>query len=561
MKIKIIENRHKEHAELLKKNISERISPQYDEEGFQIELRINKKIGKAESYCICGENNSWCITGADVEGLYYGIGKFLHSAKWTNDEFIPNPPKGVVTPDCSFRAVYFAVHFNNWYDEAPIDELEKYLEELMLYGYNTILGIIPIVSINSYEDDFFVRAVWKIRALFALAKKMKMKVGILVVPNQGMMNAPHEWDADPSYEQNPEKPVRGNLGRNICPSVPEALEYLRSIWIKQFEQFEDMGLDYVISWPYDEGGCGCDKCRPWGARGFCDLSKEVYKDAKRFYPNSKFILSNWEYDSPEDEGEFAGLYERLRGDMSFVDYIMVDCHGDFPRYPLEHEVVKPIINFPEMSMWKIVPWGGRGANPQPKRFQRIWDSSKRVLQGGMPYSEGIYEDNIKVQFAGYYWDKNKSYQEILSEYINYELSHEVIDEVLEMMELMEFNHVGVAEYREPDMDVTRRVAELADAVDEKLGERAKQSWRWRILYIRAKIDLLLYEIYWEKHQGTLEKLRRLKWTPEDWLEESEEAQELMQELCKLYHCVDLREDKRNFPTLPSVKGGKVLCKK
>jgi hypothetical protein len=209
-------------------------------------------------------------------------------------------------------------------------------------------------------------------------------------------------------------------------------------------------------------------------------------------------------------------------------------------------------------MWRLVPWGGRGANPQPKRFQAIWDSAKRVLKGGMPYSEGMYEDILKIQCVGYYWDADKTYQEILGEYINYEYSGEVIDEVLEMMEIMELNHVRVADHDDPDMDAVKRASELADFVDAKLSEKAKQLWRWRILYIRAKLDEILYDIYMEKYRGTLEAVRKLKFTPEEWLADSEEAQALMQELCKHYHCVDLREDKRNAPTLPTVRGGKVI---
>lgn len=557
MNIKIISNRHSTHAELLKRNITERIPAEFGNEGLSIELRINKVIGAAESYQISGSSNEWKIIGSDKEGLYYGIGKFLHSAKWTEEGFEPKATAGVVTPNSSFRAVYFAVHFHNWYDEAPAEELEKYVEELLLYGYNAIVCIVPIVSINSYEDEFFVRSVAKTRSMFKLAKKLSMKVGIIINTNQGMMNAPHEWDADPSYEQT-DKIVRGQLGRNLCPSIPEAAEYLRSIWIKEFEQYTDIGLDYVLTWPYDEGGCGCEKCRPWGAKAYLDQAIAVHEDAVKLYPDSKFVLSTWLYDSPNDEGEFSGLYERLKTDLSFVDYVMVDSHDQFPKYPLEHEPVKPIVNFPEISMWKLSPWGGRGANPQPKRFQAIWDSAKHVLKGGMPYSEGMYEDILKIQCVGYYWNAQDTYKEILGEYINYEYSSEVIDEVLEMMELMELNHIRVgSEMKTPDMDAVHRAEVLADAVDAKLSERAKHSWRWRILYIRSKIDRITYEIYLDKYVGTYESKEKeiydLRHTRKAWLSDSEEAQMYLQELCKYYHC----KSNKGY-TLPPVKDGIVL---
>ena len=555
MIIQITDNGYYLHAELLTKCLAERVPVEKGKQGMHILLDICKGDLVPESYQILQESNIWKITGADERGLYYGIGKFLHSAKWEAEYFVPNPPTEVIAPNSSFRAMYFAVHFNNWYDEAPTDELEKYLEELLLYGYNTIVCIIPIVSINSFEDDFFVRSIEKIRSIFSLAKKCGMDVGILDVPNQGKMNAPVEWNADSSYEQNPQKRVRGDLGRNICPSIPEAFDYLRSIWLQQLEQFHDIGLDYVISWPYDEGGCGCDDCRPWGANGYCKLVKALYQDAKSMYPEMKFIVSTWLYDTPESEGEFEGLYQRLKTDLDFVDYILVDSHTDFPNYPLEHEVVKPIVNFPEISMWRLVPWGGRGANPLPKRFQKIWDSSKHVLSGGMPYSEGMYEDILKIQCVGYYWDAEKSYREILGEYINYEYTSHMIEEVLEMMELIEYNHVRVAEYLPPEMESVYRTEELAERVNECMDLRRKNSWRWRILYIRAKMDRIVNELCMKKFGGDREAVRLSKYNPTEWLEECEEVQELMQELCKWYHCVNLREDKRNAPTLPSVKRG------
>ena len=557
MRLHVKDNGYANQAALLKKNVEERIQVDYATDGMIIELCVDKVIKEEESYSIASVENGWKITGSDEVGLYYGIGKFLHSATWTVDSFEPKATEGVVTPSSSFRAVYFAVHFNNWYDEAPTEELEKYVEELLLYGYNAIVCIIPIVSINSYEDEFFVRAVAKTRSMFQLAKKMSMKVGIIINPNQGMMNAPHEWDADPSYEQT-SKVIRGQLGRNLCPSIPDAFEYLRSIWNKELEQYTDIGLDYVLTWPYDEGGCGCEKCRPWGAKAYCDLAKAVHEDAVKYYPNSKFVLSTWLYDSPNEEGEFEGLYERLKGDLSFVDYVMVDSHDQFPEYPLTHEPIKPIVNFPEISMWKLQPWGGRGANPMPKRFQAIWDSAKKVLRGGMPYSEGMYEDILKVQCVGYYWNAEHTYKEILGEYINYEYASDVIDEVLEMMELMEVNHIRVAELKTPDMDATYRAEKLADIVDSKLSDRAKTAWRWRILYIRAKIDRMVYEYFLQEGYKEEDAYTKLRKTVPNWLADHEEAQALFQELCKHYHCVSMREDRMNRATLPPVKDGRVV---
>lgn len=554
MRINIQDNGYEKQRELLMKSVAERIPLDLSGEEMRIVLCVDETIGKAESFLIEYVDGAWNITGADELGLSYGIGKFLHTARWGETDFVPQPPVGVCTPAHDFRAVYVSIHFHNWYHEATTEELKKYLEELLLWGHNAIITVVPLVNLESFDEPAFYQAVEKNKALFGLAKDLGMKVGILICINQGLLSTPDEFEADLSiFEYR-----GGSSGKNICQYKDGAMEYLRYLWVTQLKQFENTGLDYVISWPYDEGGCGCEQCRPWGARGFCDLSTKFYKEVKEIYPNCKFILSTWYFDHPLEEGEYEGLWPRLKEDMAYVDYLMVDAHGAFPKYPLEHEVIKPMVNFPEISMWGVLPWGGRGANPLPKRFQEFWDSSKHVLSGGMPYSEGMYEDISKIQCVSYYWTPDRHYRDILSEYINYEYSDDVVDEVLEMMELIEENHVRVANDKQPNAEMYNRAEEIARSVNERLNSRAKNAWRWRLLYIRAIVDKVIYQYHVDHdygrtvegmqsemkvkrygqetilkdHEVTLHVLRKTK---EWYLSESEEAMQLVEELCDLYH--------------------------
>lgn len=551
MNIYIKDNGHEQHARLLQKGIEKKIDVTCAENGLHMELCIDSALEKKDSFLITHENDGWKIIGADESGLYYGIGKFLHTAKWTENNFVPNPPQELMAPACSFRAMYFAVHLYNWYANAPTQELEAYLEELLLWGYNAIVLIIPVIDIYSFEDKLYKDAVSKSRAIFSLAKKLGMQVGIIICPNQGLLGAPHEWDADPSFD--PIGNVRGNAGRNICPAIPEALEYLKDIWTMMFRQYTDIGLDYIVTWPYDEGGCGCEKCRPWGARGYGDVVNVLHDEAVKFYPNAKFIVSAWIFDKPDDQGEYEGLYQRLKGDLSWVDYIMIDAHEDFPRYPLEHEIVKPIVNFPEISMWKLYPWGGYGATPLAERFHGIWNSAKHILDGGMPYSEGMYEDISKVQFAGYYWEPERDYKDILAEYANYEFRTDVVKESLEIMDMIEKNHVLTAAYQEPDIEGAIRAGELAEAVQKRLGQKGFASWRWRILYIRALIDQKKFEYYRDHNMSGRYDTSDIRNFAGDFLAEDESAQVLFKELRKWYHSVEYNG--RNQFTLPVVGGG------
>ena len=231
----------------------------------------------------------------------------------------------------------------------------------------------------------------------------------------------------------------------------------------------------------------------------------------------------------------------------------IDAHREYPAYVLNHDVIKPIVNFPEISMWGLYPWGGFGANPLPRRFQRIWDSSKRVLQGGMPYSEGLYEDIHKIQFAGYYWDPDKNYREILAEYIRYEYSPDVTEQVLQIMELIEQNHVAGDDGTPIDLSVAYRARELAREVDGVLSDRAKAAWRWRVLYIRTLLDVKRYEFYCARNMGGEDDRWTLRRRSAKFLERDEEAQTLMRELCAIYHTVDYNGENRW--THPPVNGG------
>ena len=551
MFIKILDHNHPKHRALLLKKLSERIAVEEREEGTAIEFFIDPSI-QSEGYKIAVEKDICRITAADDAGLYYGIGKLLHSAEWNEDGFVPKQTDGVSAPACPFRAIYFSAHFYNWYQMASEQDLRDYLEDLLLWGYNCVVGILPIVNCSDFEEPLMQGATKKLAEIFSIAKDYGMKVGTIVVGNQGLKSAPHSMDADMNFDLS----MRGNLGRNLCPHKDGTQAYMVEIFENICKTFFEIGLDYVIAWPYDEGGCGCEKCYPWGAVGFPKAIENIGKTFKKYFPHIQVIVSTWAFDDPSDEGEYAGLYAKLEKELQWIDALMIDSHGDFPSYPLEHPVIKPIVNFPEISMLGLFPWGGYGANPMPQHFQKIWNSSRHLIAGGLPYSEGKYEDISKVQWAGYYWSPEKSYREILKEYINYEFAADQADVILQLMEQIEFNHFRYEEEKEPDYALAEQTAALAKEVNKKLPLRVQKSWRWRILYIRAQLDHMRFAAYrqspWAQKENGLLLLRK---RAGNLLIENQEAQELMMELQSHYCCAPFNGE--NHHTMPPVGGMKL----
>lgn len=362
-------------------------------------------------------------------------------------------------------------------------------------------------------------------------KGLGLKIGLIVVPNQDFINAREDIKAVPNIDPLGKK---GNNGNNICPNASGAKEYIIHNMREVFQRIKGVALDYLCLWPFDEGGCACDRCSPWGANGFLQISRDIVTVAREFFPKIKIILSTWAFDTPY-EGEWEGLAGVLNDEKGgWINYILADAHEDFPVYPLNNPIPGklPLLNFPEISMWGLVPWGGYGATPLPNRFERLWKHVRHIVKGGFPYSEGIYEDINKVVISQFYWDAFRTAEETLKEYISYEFSRDVIDDVLKIIALIEQNHVNAAEGNKANMDDASVAYEIAKKVNEKLPECAKKTWRWRILYIRALLDM-------ERFKAAKED--EWPWPScKSWgalLENNKLAEDAMEELIRIYHAM------------------------
>jgi len=216
-----------------------------------------------------------------------------------------------------------------------------------------------------------------------------------------------------------------------------------------------------------------------------------------------------------------------------LKYICVDSHNEFPEFPLNNRKPEGIklINFPEISMWGMFPWGGFGANPLPERFRRLWKQASDICDGGFPYSEGIYEDFNKALYAGFYWNGDNEISETMREYFNYEFGSCDYDDLSKAIDIMEQNHGLYWQYK-PGEKITRKSLrflknkpgilstvkeyknaracfDILQAVDKKIPEWAEKSWRWRILYLRGEIDMLLDENNGEPDQKCESILKEL----------------------------------------------------
>jgi len=457
-----------------------------------VELAVEPGIG-AEGYKVAdGANGTVRIIGNDDRGLLYGVGKFLHTSRYDQGGFTAGTWRGASAPKKPLRGIYFATHFHNFYHDAPIADVQQYVEELGLWGYNTLLGWYDMHLFKDFDDPEAVRFRQRLRAILKTAKDIGLDTAWGDVANGGYADSPAKLRAD-------RRGCRAlQFECDVCPSKPGGREYILANAARLFDEFADLKPKYYVLAPYDNGGCECEQCRPWSTNGYIRMSKEMARLARKSLPESKVILATMLFTSDE----WRKLQKIFANGPDCFDYVMAEYLNDGSNPLLTIGVLRglPSVGFPEISMYNSGPWGGFGVQPLPRRFQEQWNALKQLSAGGFPYSEGIYEDINKVVYSQFYWGDRPA-EETLREYAAFEYSPEVVDEVLKVIATLEQNQrirqwpkKGLpnsvpSSAAKPQVDPGAEEAYArVQRIDKKLSPQVRKSWRWRLLYLRALLD-------------------------------------------------------------------------
>jgi len=273
-----------------------------------IYLGVKAGIG-SEGYKLSdGPRGGISITGNDERGLLYGAGKFLHTSTYSRQGMTPSSWRGISLPGKPVRGMYFATHFHNYYEEAPIEEVTRYVEDMSLWGVNSFLVWFGIEAYNGINDPSGQVMLARLRALLKTGKDLGLNASLGCVANDGYKNSPAELRADSSFGHDGYHagfmPNLPNLGTELCPSKPGVPELEVSYCQEKFAAFRGIGLDYWFFAAYDNGGCTCSRCGPWGINGYLRMAEMEARAYRRAFPQGKVILSTWYFDRFID-GEWA----------------------------------------------------------------------------------------------------------------------------------------------------------------------------------------------------------------------------------------------------------------
>ena len=496
-----------------------------------------------DEYKVTADASKVDIVCGGVSGAFAATGCYLRKCGFDGKgAFEPFAGTFALKPENVMHGMYFASHFRNFYEDAPIDKVYRVLDDLALWGGNALavwFDMHQFKGINTPEAQAMVNRLIKILSYAAL---IGMKTIMTTLANESFSTSDPamraEWTVQNGYFREP----RGHYHVEICPNKEGGLKEILKQRREVMDAFKSVHIDYISIWPYDQGGCTCAKCKPWGANGFLKTMDALHELYAEIMPDTKLLCATWYFDR-FIHGEWAEFIDKMNtGKYDYADMLFGYFANEEPipdsirngQMPAN----KAMISFPEISMYGAIPWGGFGANPMPMRFQNNYTSNGKIYKGGgaLPYSEGIFEDINKVLMTSFYSGRTDSAEEVLREYAGFELGlhGKTADDFVKMVMMMEetlkrhpaYKNGNPRDFETATMsyDDVRFVIEnpekaneiksICDSIDAEMADKLRKSWKWRILYIRAHVDAELVN-----HP----------------LEYTEHFDECMQELVDIYH--------------------------
>ncbi|MHB0998069.1 MAG: hypothetical protein ACYC27_02395 [Armatimonadota bacterium] len=438
-------------------------------------------VSESEGYLLSVSDKT-IICGADENGLLYGLGRLLRIMNYRDTGISVEAVIEKQHPVGKERGVYFATHFNNWYESASIDEFERYVEDMALWGVNRIS---TWFDMNWFPDEFWMnpdsrgmQMVNKIKRVYEIAHSLGMKAGLAAIANEGFSHQPGEdLQVDSTAQRGGFYPFS-----QICPSKPGGMDLILRNRRKILELIGP--IDSLWYWPYDQGGCGCSGCMDengWGKK-FLEIGPQVAEVVKELNPNVEFIVSTWLM----NDAEIGLVRKQMESGADWFTGILVETHRTD-----EFETGKgyTLWVFPEISMFEtfFVSYGCNGANPAPVKFAE--DARKITNQGygSVLYSEGIYEDINKIIWAAVMWNPDRSAQDVVSEYSKYYFGTDNMKTGLDVILELEKTW-GVYKLPQTSLQKTEEIINMLQSIKVKLPDAEWCRWRWQVLSDRALID-------------------------------------------------------------------------
>ena len=212
-----------------------------------------------ECCVVTGYGSQMTLAASDTLGFLCGLGKCLR--RIASGEPMQRTLR--FTPQKKLRGVYFATHFGNWYVSAPEEEVERYIEDLALWGMNTLAVWYDIHAFSGVDDPGAAALRDRLHSIFRVCRRLGIRTLLGMLANEAFSTSDPTLRADWRGNQNGYTSApQGHYHVEYCPSVPGGMRAILETKAAVLGEFRDCPPDAVWLWPYDQGGCTCARCAP-----------------------------------------------------------------------------------------------------------------------------------------------------------------------------------------------------------------------------------------------------------------------------------------------------------
>ncbi len=380
------------------KTVNHLITIGLEKDIIQLEPSFKKELEKlsttqAEGYKILVLGTNIVIAGHDSRGILYGIGKFLRVSKIRKNtlEIAPNykisssPKYPIRGHQLGYRAK------TNAYDAFTVEQYDRYILDLALFGANTIEIMPPNTDDDVSSQHMKLAPIKMIVEQAKICKKYGLDISIWY-PNMGK-----DYESKETIEK--ELAERDEIFR-LLPKV-------NAVFVPAGDP-GDLEPEVLFKWLAQEAVV-LKKHHP---------NAKIWVSPQAFRPTPKWFdqfFGHVNANYPWFGGVVFGPWVRIP-----IDQIRARVDPKIPirRYPdITHNYSSqyPVPNWD--LVWAITS-GRESINPRPVDEKAIHNALDQYAIGSVSYSEGTNDDVNKFVWSDQDWDPETPVIETLREYSN-----------------------------------------------------------------------------------------------------------------------------------------------
>jgi len=435
-----------------------------------ISVSDSKPENKPEGFRIVadqknGINRLWLI-GANQRGIIFAIGQLLRTADLSHNKILFDKKNEIATsPKYPIRGhqVGYRNTANSW-DSWTMDQYEKYLRELALFGANSIENI-------PFHDG-------KNNPLMKYPREVMNKKISEICHDYGL----DHWDWIPA---------------DVDLSDP--VKFKEEVARHEAYYKECPYLDGVFFPGGDPGSNHPKDVMPF--------LKEVTAKLKQYHPKATMWISLQGF-SDEQVDYFYQYLEKnnpdwLTGvvtgpsspDLAATRFRLPKkyLHRHYPDLTHTVRCQYPTLNFDQAF---ALTEGREVSNPQPVYYAKIHNRYAPFTDGFLSYSDGVHDDVNKATWSQMAWNPERPVRDVMVEYARFFFGSSVAESAADGILALERNWVGPVE-ENGGIEATYSFWKNLETEHPELSK----NWRWQLLVMRSN-----YDVYVKRRKAYEQKL-------------------------------------------------------